>query len=204
MTATNDKTGIANLALINLSQGIINDLDKPTTNAGSVLNQFYDDARQFALRAGPWRFALYYDSVTKESTNPNHSWAYQFLLPTRCMLLHQVGTDDDVKDVNDDYKVVGRKILSNEEGPLPVVYVDDITDVSLMPPDFKFAMAAYLAHLGAPEILKSTDKAKEMLDLFNYYMDIAANNNALENPPKVIKKSKWLGAQRSLGRGTVN
>lgn len=200
---TNDKTGIGNLALINLGQGTINDLDNPTTNAGSILNVFYDDARQFALRAGAWRFALYYDEISRENTAPKHSWSYQFALPTRCMLLHQIGTDENRLKVNRDYKIVGRKVFTNEEGPMPVVYVDNIEDVSIMPPDFKFAMAAYLAHLGAPEILKSTDKAKEMLDLFNFYMEQAANNSALENPPEIIKESKWLGAQRSLGRARI-
>lgn len=203
MTATNDKTGLANLALINLGQPIVNSIESPgTSHPAAVMAQVYDDARQFALRSGPWRFALEYMTITREAGAPNHSWAYQYKLPSRCMLLHQLGPDDSPLEINVDYKIVGgRHIFTNEEGPLPIVFVDDVTDVSIMPSDFKMAMAAYLAHLGAPDILKSTDKAKEMLDLFNFYMDAASNNNALENPPKVIKKSRWLSAQRNLGRG---
>lgn len=201
MAASNSKTNIANLGLINLGQPIINDLDNPTTFAGGVMAQVWDDARQCALRAGAWRFALTDLLLPRDVATPVHSWSYQYTLPANCMLLQQVGTDDNPLTVNVDYKIKRGKILTNEEGPLPLVFVDDITDVTLMPPDFKFAMGAYLAHLGAPPILQSTDKAGEMLKLFEYYMDMAGNNNALENAPKIIAKSKWLGAQRNLGRG---
>lgn len=202
MPAINDKTGIANLALINLGQGTVNNIDDPgISHAASVVAQVFDDARQLTLRAGAWRFALERMTIAREAATPNHSWQYQFLLPTRVMLLHQVGTDDQPLEINTEYKLEKRRLITNEEGPLPIVFVDDVNDIASYPPDFKFALAAYIAHLAAPDALKSTEKAAEMLKLFEFYMDMAANNNALENPPFIIKKSKWLGAQRSLGRG---
>jgi hypothetical protein len=200
MAASTTKTQIANLALVaNLGQTQINNIDEPgTSHNAAVMALFWDDARQFALRAGPWRFALRRETITRETATPAHSWAYQFLIPTRCMLLHQVGEDSYPLEINRDYKVEGGRLISNNEGPLPVVYVDNIEDVAAFPPDFKFAMAAYLAHLAAPDILKSTDKAQEMLKLFEYYMETASTNNALENPPKVINNSKWRNSQRGL------
>ncbi|CAB4136923.1 hypothetical protein UFOVP315_3 [uncultured Caudovirales phage] len=200
MAATNSKTGIANLALIHLGQPTINNIDTPGNSHGaSTMALVYDDARQMTLRAGAWRFALRRDRISRDSATPTHSWAYQFTLPTNCMLLHQVGEDSEPLEVNESYKIEGRKIITDEEGPLAIVYVDDISDVSQFPSDFKFAMAAYLAHLGAPDILKSSEKAAEMLKLYEYYMEMAANNNALENPPRKRSRSRWLQAQRNLG-----
>lgn len=200
MAASTVKTQIANIALVsNLGQAQVNDIDEPgTSHNAALMALFWDDARQFALRGGSWRFALRRDILAREDAEPAHSWSYQFIIPTRCMLLHQVGTDDSPLEINRDYKIEGNRIITNEEGPLPVVYVDNVEDVSAFPPDFKFAMAAYLGHLAAPDVLKSTDKAKELLQLFEYYMDVAATNNALENPPKVINNSKWRDSQRSL------
>ena len=201
MAATNSKTGIGNIALAYLGEPPVNDIDSPgRSTAAAIMAMFYDDARQFTLRAGPWRFALHRMSITRETATPAHSWDYQFAIPTRCLLIHQLGTDDYPLTINKDYKVEKGKILTNEEGPLEIVFIDDVTDVGSFPPDFKFALAAYLAHLGAAPILKSTDKATELMRTFEGYMDTASNNNALENPPKVIANSRWVFLQRSMGR----
>lgn len=199
MAATNNKTGIANLALINLGQPTVNNVDDPGISfAAATIAQLFDDARQFTLRAGPWRFALERRELAEDPTVPTFTWARRFLIPPECMLLHQVGEDDYPLEVNKDYKIEKGYILTSAEAPLPIVFVDDVSDISTFPADFKFALAAYLAHLAAPPVLQSTDKAAQMMELFNGYMDQAANNNALENAPRIVKKSKWISSQRQL------
>lgn len=199
MAASNSRTDIANKALIFLGQSLINDLDSTTFNA-TVMATFYDDARQFVLRAAAWRFALTRQMLQAETDTPVHTWDYQFLLPANCMLLHRVGTDDALFEANDDYVVERGRILCNANDELPVTFVDDIDDVASFPSDFKMCMAAYLAHLGAPVILQSTEKTDAMLKLYEYYLAQAQNTNAIENKPRIKNHSNWNEVHRTLSR----
>lgn len=199
MAGITSKTQIGNTALILLGQPTVNDIDAPGSNhKAAVIGGFYDMARQYTLRAGTWRFALTRANIARDTGIPKHSWNYQYKIPEDVMLLHQVGTDDDPLTVNRDYKIEGGYILTNAEGSLPIVYVGDVTDTSLMPPDFALATASILASFGAPPILQSTDKAAEMLKLHEYYLKMAGTNNALENAPRIINNSRWRDSQRTL------
>ena len=94
-----------------------------------------------------------------------------------------------------EYVLEGKKILSNDAGPLKLRYISRVSDPSQFDTAFDMAFSAYLAYLLAEPL--TADNQKKQAAFNDYKMSIrdAVIANAIENPPESIADNTWILAR---------
>lgn len=187
---------IVNLALTKLGQdraiAITDDVE-----AVRVMRSLWDMARDTALAAYPWKFAITRTTLPALGDAPaGATWALQFALPETCLRLVQVGEDWAFYDpTSDRFALEGGNILTNEEAPLFVRYVQRVENVGLWPPLFGRAMAMQLAMDACEKLTTSSAKFAAAEQSFALAVREARKQSAIERPPQRNADSDWLRAR---------
>jgi len=154
--AINSKVDLCNMSLGHLGNyGTITDIDTPTEDKEITFALWYDISRQTFLKMTMPNFALDRRVVSRRSTLPpfgtdlGYQYAYEY--PNDCLKLLGIG---EVMEKENNYAVEGRNIWTDElyENGLPIRFIKDITDVTVMSPEFKMTFSVYLASNVALEI----------------------------------------------------
>lgn len=198
MPALNSKVQICNLA--NGSLGLrnsINDIDNPRTDKESLYAQWYDITRQHLLKMMMPNFALNRIIVAEKTVPAGYTDQYSkcYEYPVRCLKLLGIGPIDCLVDPP---TVESSLIFTNANytDGLPIRFIDDITDVTLMSPDFIFTFAAVLAKVTALATTQDPAKKASMLkDALIEVMNSTAQN-AQENKPVRRSISRFRQARR--------
>lgn len=153
------ETAIANMALAYLGSTTIASLADTSTEA-TFANLFFDQVRAQVMREHPWNFAKVRAQLAALVDTPEHTYAYQYQLPTDCLRLLEV------KDCYD-WKVESGHILCDLKSPIYITYIKDETDVtkwdSLFTQTVVYKLAAELAYA-------ITADAKKRAELYQEYM----------------------------------
>lgn len=130
---------VCNTALAQLGGNLINSFTEGTTEA-TLCNTFWEQTRLTLLTQHPWNFAIERVELARNVGSPIFGYQYSFTLPTNCLRVLEV-------DLDGDYKIEGRKILTDRT-TCKIKYVKDVTDVSTWSKGFVHTMtAAMRAHL---------------------------------------------------------
>jgi len=111
---------ICNGALNQLGASTILSLTEDSKNA-RICNQRYTQVRDGVFRSHPWNCLQKRVELAADSTAPAWGFKVSFTLPSDCLRLLRI------LDYESNYKVEGRKILSNTSG-MKILYVARITD----------------------------------------------------------------------------
>jgi len=136
------EVGICSNALRKLGDEPITSLTDNSDRA-RLCNNFYPQVRNELLELRNWNFATARTSLAYEVATPEFTWSYQYQLPSDCIrpIRNQY--------IDEDYKVEGRKILTNSAS-LNLIYLKKETDPNQYTPTFITAledkMAAWLAY----------------------------------------------------------
>jgi len=90
-----------------------------------------------------------------------------------------------------DYQIEGRSIVSNQEPPIPLRYVADITDVNQMDPLLFNAIASMMAIDMVVELTESNVKKQDLKDDFKTAIAEAKKANAIQNRPSFSAPDFW-------------
>jgi len=146
---------IANRALQLLGASFIVDLaDK--SNSAIQMNKVFNPIRLWLLRIHIWSFAIKRASLPADATPPAFGRNNAFLLPADWIRTAPRYPEENREDV--DWEIEGRKILTNDSGPLEIRYGADITDTNLMDPLFREALSAKMAEQAAEALTQSNSK----------------------------------------------
>lgn len=197
-TATS-KVDICNLAMDHIGAGVIVNIDTPTAEQEIKCARWYDVTRRAVLRAHPWAFARKRAAASRSTTDPVHSWADAYNLPTDLVRLNFIG-DDSVIDLKGKYALEGRQILMDNSGAasINIGYTYDITDVTKFDSLFVDLLAVELAWRPSfafnlkPSLKKELREAREELKIE------AKAVNSQERPPIRIQRSKFREARQHL------
>lgn len=148
---------ICNVALSQLGANLINSFSEGSTEA-VLCNTFYEQARILLLSQHPWNFAIARIEIAPDVTAPIFHYEYQFTLPSNCIRILQVYN-------NDDYKIEGRKILTNTNQCF-IKYVSDSTDVSTWSHGFINSLTALLHFNLSYPITKNAGEVATSRELF--------------------------------------
>ena len=74
--------------------------------------------------------------------SPAFDYAYLYTLPTDCLRLLEI---DECESWADRWRVEGRNILTDESTSIPILFIYDVTDYTLMDIEFYECLATYLA-----------------------------------------------------------
>jgi len=149
---------ICNGALNQLGATTILSLTEDSKNA-RLCNARYTQVRDALFRTHPWNCLQVRASLAKDSTAPAWGFTSQFTLPADCLRLLYI------IDYDSDYKVEGRKILSNTD-TMKILYVSRITDPNTYDELLRETLSASLAADIAYGITSSNPVSVNMNELF--------------------------------------
>ncbi len=206
------KVQICNEALQNIgADDYITSLTEDTPNAIEC-NLRYDTARKALLRMHPWNFAIKRVALNKEVSTPAFNFANQFTLPSDFIKVVLTGLEErysssyaqpysetfEVSNVPsrigpDNYKIEGRKLLSNS-ATAELVYVADIEDTVEFDAVFTQLLARYLGGLIAYKIVGSKSERDQQFAIFKEELAEYQSIDSQEGIMDVIMASEFLSA----------
>lgn len=151
---------ICNLALSHLgSSATVSAIAPPdgSVEAGYCA-RFYGMARQIALTAVTWQFALKRVALA-EVTNTSTVWLYAYRKPSDCLKPLRVLKSGAVDEsYGADYEMEGQVIVTNEPEAV-LKYAYDVTDTTQYTPEFVSVLSFMLASYLVGPIVKGVDGA---------------------------------------------
>jgi len=149
---------ICNGALNQLGASTILSLTEDSKNA-RICNQRYTQVRDGVFRSHPWNCLQKRVELAADSTAPAWGFKVSFTLPSDCLRLLRI------LDYESNYKVEGRKILSNTSS-MKILYVARITDPNQYDELLRETLSASLGADIAFAITSNNQTAQNMYTLF--------------------------------------
>ena len=149
---------ICNGALNQLGATTILSLTEDSKNA-RICNQRYTQVRDGVFRSHPWNCLQKRVELAADTTAPAWGFKVSFTLPSDCLRLLRI------LDYESNYKVEGRKILSNTSS-MKILYIGRITDPNEYDELLRETLSASLAADIAFAVTSNNTTATNMYNLF--------------------------------------
>ncbi len=149
---------ICNGALNQLGATTILSLTEDSKNA-RLCNSRYTQVRDAVFRSHPWNCLQKRVELAADSTAPAWGFSYQYTLPSDCLRLLVI------LDYDSNYKVEGRKVLSNTSS-MKILYVSRVTDPNEYDELLRETLSAALGADIAYGVTSSNPVAQNMYELF--------------------------------------
>ena len=149
---------ICNGALNQLGATTILSLTEDSKNA-RLCNSRYTQVRDALFRTHPWNCLQKRIQIAADSTAPAWGFSYAYTLPADCLRLLKI------LDYDSNYKVEGRKILSNTSS-MKILYVARVTDPNEYDELLRETLSASLGADIAFGVTSNNQTATNMYNLF--------------------------------------
>ena len=149
---------ICNGALNQLGATTILSLTEDSKNA-RLCNSRYTQVRDALFRSHPWNCLQKRIELAADSVAPAWGFSYQYTLPADCLRLLVI------LDYNSNYKVEGRKVLSNTSS-MKILYVARVTDPNEYDELLRETLSAALGADIAYGVTSSSPVTQNMYTLF--------------------------------------
>ena len=149
---------ICNGALNQLGATTILSLTEDSKNA-RLCNSRYTQVRDSVFRSHPWNCLQKRVEIAADTTAPAWGFSYAYTLPADCLRLLRI------LDYDSNYKVEGRKILSNTS-TMKILYVARITDANEYDELLRETLSAALSADIAFAVTSNNTTATNMYNLF--------------------------------------
>ena len=150
--------GICNGALNQLGATTILSLTEDSKNA-RLCNSRYTQVRDALFITHPWNCLQKRIELALDASAPTWGFKYSYTLPADCLRLLRI------LDYDTNYKVEGRKVLSNSE-TMKILYVSRVTDPNEYDELLRETISASLGADIAFGITSNNQTAKNMYELF--------------------------------------
>ena len=149
---------ICNGALNQLGATTILSLTEDSKNA-RLCNSRFTQVRDAVFRSHPWNCLQKRVELAADTTAPAWGFSYAYTLPADCLRLLRI------LDYDSNYKVEGRKILSNTSS-MKILYIGRITDPNEYDELLRETLSASLAADIAFAVTSNNTTATNMYNLF--------------------------------------
>jgi hypothetical protein len=149
---------ICNGALNQLGATTILSLTEDSKNA-RLCNSRYTQVRDALFRTHPWNCLQKRIQIAADTTAPAWGFSYAYTLPADCLRLLRI------LDYDSNYKVEGRKILSNTSS-MKILYIGRITDPNEYDESLRETLSAALGADIAFAVTSNNQTASNMYNLF--------------------------------------
>ena len=149
---------ICNGALNQLGATTILSLTEDSKNA-RLCNSRYTQVRDSVFRSHPWNCLQKRVEIAADTTAPAWGFSYAYTLPADCLRLLRI------LDYDSNYKVEGRKILSNTS-TMKILYVARITDANEYDELLRETLSAALSADIAFAVTSNNTTSTNMYNLF--------------------------------------
>lgn len=181
------EVGICNLTLSWLGANLITALTDDSEEA-RLCNANYDAARDTTLEDRDWTFATSRRTLTPLVATPNFGYAYAFQLPSDCIRVIQVDSDED--------QLYGEPWERNEDriladvSTLYIRYIKRITDTAKFSAGFIQACAAQIGVNIAIAITGSKDMQVLMENMYADKIGRAGTMDGLQGKNKPLRSTQ--------------
>lgn len=183
------ETEIANRALQRLGEARITSRTENSARARAV-NAAFDSVRDSELRAHSWNFAIKRAQLAADVDAPAFGPANAFPLPSDFLKLLPPDPNMHYNDL--DWKIEGRKLLTDDTAPLNIRYVYRVTDPNEMDAMFREAFALRLAKELCEVITQSNTKIQLIEADYAAAIREARKANAFEQVALEPPEDTWL------------
>ena len=190
-----DKVGIANQALKLCGASRITSFEDDTPE-GESIRTFYGSSKETVLAAFPWYCAKERASLAASPAAPVFGFSYEYALPDGFLNVVELKGYGPY----DDWSREGNKFLSNQAGPLQIVYTTNVAE-SLMTPDLVKALAAYLGAELALDLMESSSRHDNLMQRYTMALDQAQMNNSRSRRTQQIMPVGHFRSARNMGAG---
>ncbi|BAR14017.1 putative tail tubular protein A [uncultured Mediterranean phage uvMED] len=149
---------ICNGALNQLGATTILSLTEDSKNA-RLCNSRFTQVRDGVFRSHPWNCLQKRIELAQDTTAPAWGFKYAYTLPADCLRLLRI------LDFDSNYKVEGRKILSNTE-TMKILYISRVTDPNEYDESLRETLSAALAADIAFAVTSNNTTVTNMYNLF--------------------------------------
>ena len=149
---------ICNGALNQLGATTILSLTEDSKNA-RLCNSRYTQVRDALFRTHPWNCLQKRIALAVDTTAPKWGFSYAYTLPADCLRLLRI------LDYDSNYKVEGRKVLSNTS-TMKILYISRVTDPNEYDELLRETISASLGADIAFGVTSNNQTAKNMYQLF--------------------------------------
>ena len=149
---------ICNGALNQLGATTILSLTEDSKNA-RLCNSRYTQVRDALFRTHPWNCLQKRVQIAADTTAPAWGFTYAYTLPADCLRLLRI------LDYDSNYKVEGRKVLSNTS-TMKILYISRVTDPNEYDELLRETISASLGADIAFGVTSNNQTAKNMYQLF--------------------------------------
>ncbi|WP_282609468.1 hypothetical protein [Pelagibius sp. Alg239-R121] len=178
---------ICNRALDKLGSAPIVSLQDNVKSARACARMF-DGVRDAELREHYWNFAVVRKSLPALEEVPVYGFARQYQLPGDCLKVIEVYPPGD-------WKVEGRRVLTDLPAPLRISFVQRAADASEFDALFVEALAARLAVELCETLTQSNTKKRMALDDYAQAIRRARRIDAIEGTPDALEETSWIKAR---------
>ena len=149
----------------------------------------YDTNRRDELRRNRWNFAITRVVLAPDSLAPVFDFKYQFTIPANCLRVIRPAITDL------DWKIEGRKILTNDSDTLYLRYIADVEEVPQFDASFTSVLTISLAADMCEKLTQSTTKKRQLNEEYDDALREARRMNAFEAGPDDAPDDDWLLAR---------
>lgn len=194
-----DFVTIANLAASALGED--DQLRSPDddTHLSRSVRAVWDVERQAAIRDHVWKFATRRVRLPVRADYPDDPWPFAFAYRLPADSLRLVALPGLARDA---WSVHGDHVVTSRAGPLPIVYLRDVTEPALWDSLFVKAFAMRVAWQIADRITGDTARVALAERKYRAALTDAKRVDTLERPPEPVEASGWELA-RTGGAGPV-
>lgn len=188
------ETDIANTALSRVGHNrMMTSYDDDATTEGNIVRLHYPRLRDALLRAHPWNFAIKRAALAPEGTAPTYEYGYKFPLPNDCLKV--IRTRIESENTEDDYRIEGRYVLSNE-ATCSIEYIARVTDPAQFDAMFVDVLAWSLAAEIAMPLINDARAAENAARMFERKLVDARSIDGQEGTPRQpVAAYSWLTAR---------
>ena len=153
-------------SIVDICNGSLNQLGATTivsltedSKNGRLCNARFTQVRDAVFRSHPWNCLQTRLELASSTTTPAWGFKYAYTLPADCLRLLRI------LDYDSNYKVEGRKILSNTE-TMKILYVSRVTDPNEYDELLRETLSASLGADIAFAVTSNNQTAQNMYQLF--------------------------------------
>lgn len=193
---------VCNMALVQLKQDAIVQLDPPSSMSEKYCALVYHQVRRACLRKHTWNFAMKRIALTPTSdATPAFGYTHAYLLPTDFIRFAGQYSGEGVITSFEDYDIENGYLLYNGEDntDLNIRYVYDAQIVQKFDPLFLSLFILELAIALAPKYSGTENRQAALVKMQQEALAEAKSVDGQERPPRRKQRSKWLESRRGLG-----
>ncbi len=190
---------VCNLALGQLGEKPIANLESPTTATESLCARYYDDVRRAVLRTNVWNFAKKRIELSRTGT-PVFDYTDEYALPVDYIRVVNIKSEGDLRIDKNGYDIAEGKLLIDADSAdaVRLTYVFDNKVVATWDPLFLKLCYLELAMYLSYGLTRKSSLRKAVGVLIDKVVQEVKSVDGQENPPTRVEHSSLLESRGRL------